>query len=60
MFREARSFKKKYKIDKVFAEKISGKSVKNRTAIRDMLNYIREGDCIYCLSLDRLGGNLKE
>ena len=52
--------KEKYKIDKVFAEKISGKSVKDRTAIRDMLNYIREGDCIYCLSLDRLGRNLKE
>ena len=37
--------KEKYKIDKVFAEKISGKSVKDRTAIRDMLNYIRNGLC---------------
>lgn len=50
----------KYKIDKVFSEKMSGKSVKDRPAIKSMLEYIREGDCVYCLSLDRIGRNLKE
>ena len=50
----------KYKIDKVFSEKMSGKSVKDRPAIQSMLDYIREGDCVFCLSLDRIGRNLKE
>ena len=52
--------KEKYNIDKVFAEKMSGKSVKDRPAIQAMLDYIREGDNVYCLSLDRCGRNLKE
>lgn len=52
--------KDKYAIDKVFAEHISGKTVKDRPAIKAMLDYVREGDCVYCLSLDRLGRNLKE
>ena len=52
--------KEKYAIDKVFAEHISGKTVKDRPAIKSMLDYVREGDCVYCLSLDRLGRNLKE
>lgn len=52
--------KEKYHIDKVFAEKISGKSVKDRPAIKAMLEYIRENDSVYCLSLDRCGRNLKE
>lgn len=52
--------KEKYAIDKVFAEHISGKSVKDRPAIKAMLDYVREGDKVYCLSLDRLGRNLKE
>lgn len=52
--------KEKYAIDKVFDEHVSGKTVKDRPAIRSMLDYIREGDTIYCLSLDRLGRNVKE
>ena len=52
--------KDKYAIDKVFAEHISGKTIKDRPAIKAMLDYVREGDCVYCLSLDRLGRNLKE
>ena len=52
--------KEKYHIDKVFAEKMSGKSVKDRPAIQAMLDYIRDGDNVYCLSLDRCGRNLKE
>ena len=52
--------KEKYHIDKVFAEKMSGKSVKDRPAIKEMLDYIRDGDNVYCLSLDRCGRNLKE
>ena len=52
--------KEKYHLDKVFEEHMSGKSVKDRTAVKAMLDYIREGDVVYCLSLDRLGRNLKE
>ena len=52
--------KEKYHIDKVFEEHMSGKSVKDRPAIKEMLDYIRDGDSVYCLSLDRCGRNLKE
>ncbi len=53
------ALKEKYHIDKVFEEHMSGKSVKDRPAIQEMLEYIRENDSIYCLSLDRLGRSLK-
>ena len=49
----------KYNIEKVFIEKKSGKN-KDREELNNMLNYVREGDILYCLSIDRLGRNLKD
>ena len=31
-------------VDKVFEEKVSGKNVKDRQALQDMIEYVREGD----------------
>lgn len=42
--------------DKLFTDKMSGKSV-NRPGLTEMLNYIREGDTVEVVSLDRLSRN---
>lgn len=44
-------------LDKVFTEKVSGKNT-NRAQLKEMINYIREGDIVYVHSLDRLGRSL--
>lgn len=41
------------KADKVFTDKLSGKNV-DRQGLRDMLDYLREGDTVEIVSLDRL------
>lgn len=43
----------KYNIDKYFSEKVSGKDT-NRPELKNMLNYIREGDTVYILDFSRL------
>lgn len=45
---------KKYPIDKIFAEKQSGKDF-YREAYMKMMRTLKKGDCLYVLSLDRLG-----
>ena len=45
---------KKCPIDKVFAEKRSGKDF-DRTQYRNLIRTLKEGDCVYILSIDRLG-----
>lgn len=47
---------KKYNIDKWFIEKISAKDT-NRPKLKEMLEFIREGDTLYVSSLDRLARN---
>ncbi|WP_228765689.1 recombinase family protein [Bombilactobacillus apium] len=47
---------KKAGVKKIFWEKISGKDI-NRSALKNMLNYIHEDDQVIVLSLDRLGRN---
>ena len=46
----------KYKIDKWFIDKLSGKDT-NRPALQSMLDYIREGDTVYVHEFARLGRN---
>ena len=46
----------KYNIDKWFIEKISAKDT-NRPKLKEMLEFIREGDTLYVSSLDRLARN---
>ncbi len=43
-----------YNIGKEFIEKVSGKDME-RSALKEMLNFVREGDVVYIESLSRLG-----
>lgn len=45
--------------EKIFQEKISGKD-KERPQLKEMLEFVREGDYIYCLEISRLGRNMKD
>lgn len=45
---------KKKNVDKIFSEKLSGKNT-NRPVFQEMMNYVRSGDEIVVVSLDRLG-----
>lgn len=47
-------------VDKVFEEKLSGKSAKDRPALQAMLEYIREGDSVVVYSIDRLARDLRD
>lgn len=49
--------KSKYQIDKVFAEKQSGKDLYNRQQLAVLINLVKKGDTIFVQSLDRLGRN---
>ena len=44
-------------LDKTFLDKASGKDVK-RPQLVAMLDFVREGDSVFCHSMDRLGRNL--
>lgn len=50
---------KEVKADKVFTDKLSGKNTK-RQGLKEMLNFIREGDTVEVVSLDRLSRNYKD
>ncbi len=47
------------KLDKVFQDKISGKSIA-RPALSEMISYVRDGDTIIVHSMDRLARNLDD
>lgn len=47
-------------LDKVFEEKLSGKSAKDRPALQAMIEYAREGDSIMVYSIDRLARDLRD
>lgn len=46
--------------DKIFEDKLSGKSRAERTGLRDLIDYARQGDSIRVASLDRLGRNTRD
>lgn len=46
--------------EKIFTEKLSGKSIKDRPVFNEALNYSREKDIFIVESLDRLGRNYNE
>ena len=50
---------KKYKVEKVFIEKMSAKD-KNRPKLQEMLDYVRDGDTIIVHDLSRLARNTKD
>ena len=47
-------------VDKVFEEKLSGKSAKDRPALQAMIDYAREGDAVNVYSIDRLARDLRD
>lgn len=47
------------KINKTFTDKCSG-GTRNRPALTEMLDYVREGDTIVCHSIDRLARDLQD
>ena len=50
---------KKYQIDKWFTEKISGKDT-NRPELKNMLEFVREGDTVYVHDFSRLARSTKD
>lgn len=48
-----------YNIDKWFVEKTSGKDT-NRAEFQKMLDFVREGDCVFVEDFSRLTRNLKD
>lgn len=47
-------------VDKVFEEKLSGKSAKDRPALQSLIDYAREGDSVVVYSIDRLARDLRD
>ena len=50
---------KKYNVEKVFADKCSGKDT-NRPELEKMLSYVREGDVVLVESINRLARNVRD
>lgn len=50
---------KEVKADKVFTDKFSGKNT-NRPGLHELLDYVREGDTVEVVSLDRLSRNYQD
>lgn len=48
---------KKAGCEKIYEEKVSGKSINNREQLNELLGLIREDDTVVVISLDRLGRN---
>ena len=48
-----------YQVDRTFSEKISGAN-KDRSQLKAMLDYVREGDTLYIESISRLGRSTKD
>ena len=46
--------------EKLFIDKLSGKEAKNRPALQEMLDFVREGDLIKCHSIDRMARSHKD
>ena len=47
-------------VDRTFEEKMSGKNIKDRPALQDMMNYVRDGDEVLVWSIDRLARDLRD
>ena len=45
-------------ISKIFEEKVSGTSTQGREKLREMLDFVREGDCCYITRTDRLARSI--
>lgn len=50
---------KEYNIEKWFTEKVSAKNT-DRPKLQEMLDYVREGDCVYVMDFSRLARSTKD
>lgn len=51
---------KKYKVEKLFLEKISAKNIKDRVELKRMLNFAKENDIIFIHDFSRLARSTKD
>ncbi len=51
---------KEQKIDKIFMEKVSGKNIKDRPELINLMEYVREGDVVIVESISRFGRSLSD
>ncbi len=56
----ARQLVESKKFDKVYEEKVSGKNTDERPKLKEMLEYVREGDVIEVESYNRLARNTRD
>ena len=47
-------------VDKVFEEKLSGKSASDRPALQSLIDYARDGDTVVVHSIDRMARDLRD
>ena len=47
-------------VEKVFEEKLSGKNAKDRPALQEMIQWVRDGDKVVVWSIDRLARDLRD
>ena len=47
-------------LDKVFEEKVSGATAKDRPELQNIIEYSREGDEVICWSIDRMARDLRD
>lgn len=47
-------------LDRVFEDRVSGKSMKDRPQLAELIKYVREGDEVFVHSMDRLARNLED
>ncbi|MCQ2374131.1 MAG: recombinase family protein, partial [Phascolarctobacterium sp.] len=47
-------------LNKTYTEKVSGKNIKDRPQLQEMLKYVREGDTVYLESISRLARNIMD
>ncbi len=48
-----------YQVDRIFSEKLSGAN-KDHPQLKDMLDYVREGDTLYVESIRRMGRSTRD
>ena len=46
--------------ERLFMDKLSGRDMNTRPALKEMLDFVREGDTILCHSIDRMARNHKD
>lgn len=51
---------KEIKVEKLYIEKVSGKDIEGRPELKNMLEFVREGDTVYVHDFSRLARSTKD